>query len=111
MVILVKKTLITLFLVVLAGWLLYHSRLERQIHFKDYRFTAQEAKRLRYFPEAQHAYGSQALYRNDTDAAADFFRQSVSQDILFMDGWVKLAEWSTPAEGDFELHYRFQCLK
>ena len=92
MVILVKKTLITIFLVVLAGWLLYHSRLERQIHFKDYRFTAQEANRLKYFPEAQYAYGSRALYRNDTDAAAGFFRQSVSHDILYMDGWLKLAE-------------------
>ncbi len=44
------------------------------------------------FARAQYAYGLHAWFQNDPETAAEFFRQAVSQDIFFMDAWLKLAE-------------------
>ena len=88
----IVKSLITVALIILTGWLLRYSWLQRHISYEDYTYTVDEAKRLQYFPKARYAHGLQAWFRNDADGAAGFFRQAVSQDVFLMDAWLKLAE-------------------
>ena len=86
------KFLITIILVVLGGWLLYFNWLQRPIHYRNYNFSIEEAQRLRPFARAQYAHGLHAWFQNDPQTAAGFFRQTVSQDLFFMDAWLRLAE-------------------
>jgi tetratricopeptide (TPR) repeat protein len=86
------RSVITVTLVVLGSWLLYHNWQLRRIRNKNYTFTVEEANRLKNYPEALHAYGMQAWSRNDTKTAAAFFRQAVSKDIFYIDAWLRLAE-------------------
>jgi len=73
-------------------WLLRYSRQHRQIFYKDYAYTKEEAKRLNAFPSAQHSYGLRMLSRNNYASAAEFFRQSVIQNPIHIGAWLKLAE-------------------
>ena len=66
--------------------------LERQVHYKTYTFSAEEGKRLKSFSEAQYAFGRQAWMALDAAAAAEYFRQAVSQDLLYIGAWLRLAE-------------------
>ena len=86
------KFLITLVLVALGGWLLYFNWLQRPIHYRNYTFSVEESQRLRPFARAQYAHGLHAWFQNDPETAAGFFRQAASQDLFFMDAWLKLAE-------------------
>ena len=86
------KLLITLVLVALGGWLLYFNWLQRPIYYRNYTFSVEESQRLRPFARAQYAHGLHAWFQNDPETAAEFFRQAVSQDLFFMDAWLKLAE-------------------
>ena len=86
------KLLITLVLMVLGGWLIYFNWLQRPIHYRTYTFSLEESNRLRSFARAQYAHGLHAWLQNDPETAAGFFRQAVSQDLFFMDAWLKLAE-------------------
>jgi hypothetical protein len=88
----IAKSLITVALIILTGWLLRYSWLQQHISYEDYTYTVDEAKRLQYFPKALYAHGLQAWFGNDADGAAGFFRQAVSQDVFLMDAWLKLAE-------------------
>ncbi len=86
------KLLITLVLVALGGWLFYFNWLQRPIHYRTYTFSVEESQRLWPFARAQYAHGLHAWLQNDSETAAGFFRQAVSQDLFFMDAWLKLAE-------------------
>lgn len=86
------KFLITLGLMALGGWLFYFNWLQRPIHYRTYTFSLEESKRLRSFARAQYAHGLHAWFQNDPETAAGFFRKAVSQDLFFMDSWLKLAE-------------------
>jgi len=86
------RIVITVTLVVLGSWLLHHNWQLRRIRYENYSFTAEEAKKLRNFPDAQYAYGMRAWSRGDARKAAEFFRQAVSEDPLYMDAWLRLAE-------------------
>jgi len=91
------SALLTLLLVVSGVWLLRYSRLQRQIFYKDYAYTEEEAKRLSAFSSVQHSYGLRMLTRNDLSrnndaAAAEFFRLSVSKNPIHIGSWLKLAE-------------------
>jgi thioredoxin-like negative regulator of GroEL len=44
------------------------------------------------YPEAQYAYGLNAWMAQQPERAASYFRQTVSQHVLFIDAWLKLAE-------------------
>ena len=81
----IAKSLITVALIILTGWLLRYSWPQRHISYEDYAYTVDEAERLQYFPEAQYAHGLRAWFRHDADGAAGFFRQAVSQDVFLMD--------------------------
>jgi tetratricopeptide (TPR) repeat protein len=86
------RCVVTIALVVLGSWLLYHNWQLRRIRYENYSFTAEEAKKLRNFSDAQFAYGMLAWTRGDAQKASEFFRQAVSEDPLYMDAWLRLAE-------------------
>ena len=88
----VYKGWITLVLVLLSGWLLVHNWQHRTIFHKDYTFTTEEAKKFKHFPRALYAHGLKAWFQNDSVTAARLFHQTVSQDIFFIDAWIKLAQ-------------------
>ncbi len=94
------KLLITLGLMALGGWLFYFNWLQRPIHYRTYTFSLEESNRLRSFARAQYAHGLHAWFQNDPETAAGFFRKAVSQDLFFMDSWLKLAE-AEAAHGKF----------
>jgi tetratricopeptide (TPR) repeat protein len=71
---------------------LNHNWQLRRIRYENYSFTAEEAKKLRNFPDAQYAYGMRAWSRGDARKASGFFRQAVSEDPFYMDAWLRLAE-------------------
>ena len=96
-----RNCVITVTLVVLGSWLLYHNWQLRRIRYENYTFTAEEAGKLQSFPDAQYAYGMKAWSRGDAETASQFFRQTVSEDPLFMDAWLRLAE-SEAALGHLE---------
>jgi tetratricopeptide (TPR) repeat protein len=83
---------ITFILVVLGGWLLHHNWQLRRIRYENYSFTAEEAEKLKNFPDAQYAYGMRAWSRGDAQKASGFFRQAVSVDPLRVDAWLRMAE-------------------
>jgi len=88
----VISALLTLVLVVSGWWLLRYSRQQRQIFYKDYAYTEEEAKRLSAFSSVQHSYGLRMPTRNDDAAAAEFFRLSVPKNPIHIASWLKLAE-------------------
>ena len=88
----VMRLLITLALTALGGWLVYFNWLQRPIRHRTYSFSMAEAQRLQSFPRAQYAHGMHAWFQNDPQAAAEFFRQAASQDVYFLDAWLRLAE-------------------
>lgn len=83
---------ITVVLLFLGSWTFYHNWLQRPVRFGNYTYSNEEAERLKNIPEAQYAYGLDAWGRQDSETAAKFFRQAVSKNVLFLDGWLRLAE-------------------
>ena len=86
------RVLTTIVLVSLGCWMFYHNWLQWPVRFESYTFSADEAERLKDFPRAQYAHGLNAWTRQDIEAAERFFTQAVSDDVLFVDGWLRLAE-------------------
>ncbi len=92
---LLRNCLITIALLALGSWLLHHNWQLRRIRYDNYSFTAEEAIRLKNFPEAQYAYGMRTWIRGGAQKASKFFRQAVSEDPLYVDAWLRLAESET----------------
>jgi tetratricopeptide (TPR) repeat protein len=86
------RCVITAILIGLGGWLLNHNWQLRRIRYENYSFTAEEAEKLKKFPDAQYAYGMRAWSRGDAEKASGFFQQVVSEDPFHMDAWLRLAE-------------------
>ena len=91
----VVKSLVTLILVVLSAWLMVHNWQHRTIFHEDYNFGAKDAKKFKHFPRALYDFGLNAWFENDSDVATRFFYRTVSQDVLYMDAWLKLAQAET----------------
>lgn len=91
------RTLLTLALLLLAAWLLPYTWQARRPFYRDYVFTAQEARTLERFPQALQAYGLEAWARLDGRGAAAYFRQAAAADPLYVDAWLKLAETDAAA--------------
>jgi len=87
-----SKSLITVALIAVGAWLLHFTWLQRQVHYKDYTYTEEEAQRLTDFSQAQYDFGRQAWMALDAASAAEHFRQAVSRDPLHIDAWLSLAE-------------------
>ncbi len=83
---------LTLALVLLAGWLVPHTWRQRRLFYRDFTYTAAEARVLGRFPAALQAHGMAAWSRLDLAAAAGFFRAAVALDPLCIDAWLELAE-------------------
>ncbi|MFZ0242884.1 MAG: hypothetical protein WAL90_14670 [Desulfobacterales bacterium] len=83
---------VTVGLLLLGSWTFYHNWLQRTVRFGTYSFTSGEADRMKRIPAAQYAHGLAAWGRQDNAAAAGFFRQAVTENVLFLDGWLRLAE-------------------
>jgi hypothetical protein len=86
------RILTTVILSLLGSWTFYHNWLQRPIRFDNYTYSIEEAERLKNYPKAMHAHGLNAWARQDPEMAERFFRQTVSKDVLFIDGWLRLAE-------------------
>ena len=86
------RVLTTVILLSLGGWTFYHNWMQRPVRFDNYTYSDEEAERLKNYPKALYAHGLNAWARQDSEVAARFFRQAVSEDILFIDGWIRLAE-------------------
>jgi hypothetical protein len=86
------RCLITVTLVVLGSWLVYHNWQLRRIRYENYTFTAEEAEKLKNFPIAQYAHGMRAWSRGDAQKASEFFLQAVSKNPFYMDAWLRVAE-------------------
>ena len=86
------RLFMTLVLLALSGWLLRFNWLQRPIHYRNYAFSSEESRRLRLFARAQYAHGMHAWLQNDPETAAGFFRQAVTQEVFFLDAWLRLAE-------------------
>ncbi|MFZ0131973.1 MAG: hypothetical protein WAK95_05475 [Desulfobacterales bacterium] len=86
------RTAVTIGLMFLGCWTVYHTWMQRTVRFGTYAYTTAEADRLKHLPLAQYAYGLDAWGRQEPAAAAGFFRQAVTENVLFLDGWLRLAE-------------------
>ena len=69
-----SKLFITIALIALGAWLVHFTWLERQVHYKKYNYTTEEARRLANFPRAQYDFGRRAWMALDTAAAAEYYR-------------------------------------
>ena len=87
-----KKTFITLILLLVAVLLIHYSWQKRKIVNKDFSFNVQEPRSLRDFPLAMYAYGLHAWFNYNPLEAARFFRQAVYDNPFHIDGWLKLAQ-------------------
>ena len=88
----ILRILATIVLVSLGSWSFYYNWLQRSIRFGNFTYSNEEAERLKNYPKAMYAHGLKAWARQDPETAERFFRQAVSKDVLFLDGWIRLAE-------------------
>jgi len=79
-------------LLLLGSLAFYFNWLQKPVRLDSYTYSIEEAERLRNYPKIQFTYGLNAWARQDPETAAKFFRQSVNKDVLFFDGWLRLAE-------------------
>ena len=86
------RILSSVFLLLLGSLAFYLNWLQKPVRLERSTFSIEEAERLRNYPKIQFAYGLNAWARQDPERAAKFFRQAVSKDVLFLDGWLRLAE-------------------
>ena len=86
------RIIVSVALLSLGSWSVHYSWLLRSVNYDSYIYTDDEAGRLENFPRAQYAHGMQAWLMQDPKKAAVFFRQAISKNVLFMDGWLRLAE-------------------
>ena len=82
----------TVVLLSLGGWTIFYTWLQGTARFDTIAYSAEEANHLRNYPKIQYVLGLEAWTRQDTVSAARFFRNAVSNDVLFIDGWLRLAE-------------------
>lgn len=88
----ILRILASVLLLLLGSWAFYINWLQKPVRLDRNTYTNEEAKRLRNYPKIQFTYGLNAWAQQDSETAARFFRQAVSKDVLFIDGWLRLAE-------------------
>ena len=85
-------SLVFVALVLLSVWLMVYNWHHRNIFQKEYAFTAEEAKKFKRHSRFLYAYALNAWFQNDSVVAARFFRQTLLQDVLYIDAWIRLAQ-------------------
>ena len=88
----ILRILTTIVLVSLGSWSFYYNWQQRSIRFGNFTYSNEEAERFKNYPKALYAYGLNAWARQDHETAATFFRRAVSEDVLYLDSWLRLAE-------------------
>ena len=86
------RILVSIALMALGSWTVHYNWLQRSVNYDSYVYSIDEAQRLKNYPMAQYAHGMQAWLRQDPKTAAKFFRQAISNNVLYLDGWLRLAE-------------------
>ncbi len=94
------RILITAILFALGCWSVYFNWPQRAVWQAGYTFSDQEAQQLKVYPKAQYELGMHAWLQQQPERAAVFFRQAVSQDTLFLDAWLRLAETEAALGGE-----------
>jgi tetratricopeptide (TPR) repeat protein len=86
MVVVLKKSLLTLIMAALFIWILQYG-----ISW----YVTEETRTMKYFAEYCYNYGLKAWYENNSNLAADYFRKALSINLLHVDAWLKLAQVET----------------
>ncbi len=86
------RILITAILSALGCWTVYFNWPQRAVWQASYAFSDEEAQQLKFYPQAQYELGMHAWLQQQPERAAGYFRQAISQDVLFLDAWLRLAE-------------------
>jgi len=94
------RILITAILSALGCWSVYFNWPQRAVWQASYAFSDEEAQQLKVYPKAQYELGMHAWLQQQPERAAGFFRQAVSQDTLFLDAWLRLAETEAALGGE-----------
>lgn len=84
--------LLSMILIALGGWTIHYTLPLRQIRLNELAYSEKAAQRFVDYPDAQYAYGMHAWIDQQPQKAAVYFRQAVSQNILFIDAWLRLSE-------------------
>jgi len=87
-----KKIIITLLIILLTGWLLHYTWQKRSLSGNNPILSDSDAEKMKYFPKAQYLLGLKAWSDSDAASASAYFRQAISQDVYYIDAWLKLAE-------------------
>ncbi len=87
-----KSILAALLLTPLGLWLVAYGWPQQHLYYQNYRFDQAEARRLAAYPRAMLAHGDQAWHSLAPSQAANFYRQAVWSDVLYLDAWLKLAQ-------------------
>ena len=88
----ILRILTSVLLLLLGTWTFYLNWLQKPVRYDSYTYPNETAERLRNYPKIQFTYGLNAWARQDPETAATFFRRAVSEDVLFLDSWLRLAE-------------------
>jgi len=88
----IKKTSLTVFLVILGGWLLAYSWQARRVTMRSFDNTMKAADQLKAFPVAQFKIGYQLWFQNRFEEALNLFRRTVSNNVYHLDAWLKMGE-------------------
>ena len=88
----IKKTSLTIFLVILGVWLMAYSWQARRVTMRSFENTMEAADRLKAFPVAQFKIGYQLWFQNRLDVALNLFRRAVSKNFCHLDAWLKMGE-------------------
>ncbi|MCB2148587.1 MAG: hypothetical protein KQI81_19065 [Deltaproteobacteria bacterium] len=91
------RIIVSAILILVGCWTVHYHWPQRSIRFHSYSYSEEEARQLSSHPEAQYAHGMHAWLQQQPERAARFFRQAVSQDVLFFDAWLRLAETEAAA--------------
>ena len=90
--IILLRLLITFFILTVGIWSIHYSWRQRSVRYESYVYDDKEAQQLSKYPKAQYAHGMQAFLDSDYIKASKFFLRSIDQNVLFLDGWLRLAE-------------------
>ena len=86
------RILASVALILLGGWTVQANWPLRSIRLNALEYSDQAARRLIGYPDAQYAFGMHAWTDQQPEKAADYFRQAIARNVLFIDAWLRLAE-------------------
>ena len=88
----ILRILTSVLLLLPGSWAFYLNWLQKPVRLDNYTYTNEEAKRLRNYPKISSFTALMRGLGKTLRQLRDFSRQAVSKDVLFLDGWLRLAE-------------------